>query len=144
MKSRLNLIPLSPRLLSTYKNDSHTHTNIIPPVFPYGCETWCHFVGRTQAEDNLCIKSVFGTKEGRGSAQAINNWVTRSFMVCNLHGALLEWASEYSWGGQDRTGQDRTGHVACAEENRHAQRTLVGNLTERDHLEDTEVDRSSS
>jgi len=39
-----------------------TYTNIIPPVFPYGCETWCHFVGRTQAEDNLCVKTVCSGK----------------------------------------------------------------------------------
>jgi hypothetical protein len=32
------------------------------PVFPYGCETWCHFVGRAQAGDNLCIKTVRSAK----------------------------------------------------------------------------------
>ena len=31
--------------------------------------------------------------------------------------------------------------MACGEENRHAHRTLVGNLKDRDHLEDTGVER---
>ena len=100
----------------------------------YGCETWSLTLReerRLKMFENRVLRKILGPKMDE---------VTREWR--NLHNEELYnlyFSSNFSLVIRSRR-MRWAGHVACMRERRGAHRALVGNLRERDHLEDIGVE----
>ena len=121
--------PLSSSLLS--KNTKiKTYKTIILPVVLYWCETWSF----TLREEHMqrALRRIFGPKRDK---------VTREWRKLHKE-ELNELHSSLNDVQVIKIRRMRqAGHVACIGEWRGVYMVLVGNLRERDHLEDPGIER---
>ena len=107
---------------------------IIPPVVLYGCETWSLTLReerRLRVFENRVLRRVFGPKRDevtRGWRKLHNEELRDLYSLPNIVRVVKS------------TKMRLAGHVARMGEGRVVQSVLVGNLRERDHWVDPDID----
>jgi len=110
------------------------YRTIILPVVLYGCETWSLTLReerRLRVFENRVLRRVFGPKRDQVTGEwrkLHNEELTDLYSIPNIVRVVksrrMRWA----------------GHVARMEEGRGVYRVLMGNLRERDHWGDPDID----